>query len=76
MPRLEKDRHGEAIVHELVRSRSFDRASSEVWSGSATLDLFDAPGEELAALAPTRVGAGYRFTLGYSVDDLEVLTSL
>jgi acetoacetate decarboxylase len=76
LPRLERGRHEEPAVHELVRSRSFDRASSEVWEGTATLELFEAPGEELAALAPARVGKGYRLTLGYSVDDLEVLSEL
>jgi acetoacetate decarboxylase len=76
MPRLEKGRQSEPAVNELVRSRSFDRAASEVWEGSATLELFEAPGEELAALAPVKVGKGFRLTLGYSVDDLEVLTAL
>jgi acetoacetate decarboxylase len=76
MPRLERGRHDEPAVHELVRSRSFDRASSEIWEGSATLELYEAPGEELAALAPDRIGKGFRFTLGYSVDDIEVLTAL
>jgi len=75
-PRLEKGRHEEPAVNELVRSRAFDRSASEIWRGSATLDLFDAPGEELSALAPARVGSGWRFTIGYSVDDLETLTEL
>jgi len=73
---LRKGHHGEPAVHELVRSRSFDRSLSEVWEGSATLELFEAPGEELAALAPARIGRGFRFTLGYSVDDLETLEQL
>ena len=47
-----------------------------VWEGSATLELHDSPNEELAALAPVRVGKGFRLTLGYSVDDLETLTEL
>ena len=63
-------------MHELVRSRSFDRSASEIWEGAATLEFFDAPNEELSALAPVRVGKGFRFTLGYSVDDLETLTEL
>ena len=75
-PRLEKDRHDEPAVHELVRSKAYDRSASEIWTGSATLDFHDAPNEELAALAPVRVGAGWRFTIGYSVDDLETLTEL
>ena len=76
LPRLEKGRHEDPAVHELVRSVSFDRASSEPWEGSATLELFEAPGEELAALAPVQVGKGFRLTLGYSVDDLETLAEL
>jgi acetoacetate decarboxylase len=75
-PRLEKGRHEEPAVHELVRSRAYDRSASEIWRGSATLDFFDAPGEELSALAPVRVGSGWRFTIGYSVDDLETLVEL
>jgi acetoacetate decarboxylase len=75
-PRLERDRHDEPAVHELVRGRSFDRTTSEVWQGTATLELFDAPHEELAALAPARIGAGFRFTIGYSVDDVETLEEL
>ena len=75
-PRLEKGRHDDPAVHELVRSKGYDRSGSEIWEGSATLELFDAPHEELAALAPARVGKGFRFTLGYSVDDLETLTEL
>ena len=75
-PRLEKGRHEEPAVHELVRSVSFDRAGSEIWEGEATLSLFEAPGEELAALAPVRVGRGYRLTIGYSVDDLELVSPL
>ena len=75
-PRLEKGRHDDPAVHELVRSRAFDRSGSEIWKGSATLELFDAPGEEHSALAPARVGDGYRFTIGYSVDELETLTEL
>ena len=75
-PRLAAGRHDEPAVHELVRSRSFDRSMSEVWEGAATLELFDAPGEELPALGPARVGRGFRLTLGYSVDDLETLREL
>ncbi len=75
-PRLDKDRHDDPAVHELVRSRSFARSASAVWEGSATLELFDAPGEELSALSPVRVGKGFRFSLGYSVDELETLVQL
>lgn len=75
-PRLEQGRHEDPAVHELVRSVSFDRSGSEIWEGEATLEFFDAPGEELAALAPVRIGKGYRLTIGYSVDDLEHVADL
>ena len=76
LPRLAKGSHDDPAVHELVRSRGYDRSASEIWEGSATLDLFPAPNEEHTALAPVRVGKGFRFTLGYSVDDLETLEEL
>ena len=76
LPRLGKGRHDDPAVHELVRSLAYDRNRSEVWEGDATLELFEAPNEEHTALAPTRVGKGFRFTLGYSVDDLETLVDL
>jgi acetoacetate decarboxylase len=75
-PRLEAGRHDEPAVHELVRARSRDRSVSDVWEGTATLALHDAPGEELAALAPTRIGSGFRFTFAYTVDDLETVAEL
>jgi hypothetical protein len=74
--RLEAGRHDEPAVHELVRSRSRDRVLSEVWEGTATLSLLPAPGEELDALGPVRVGKGFRFSFGYTVDDLETVRVL
>ncbi|MGH3041614.1 MAG: acetoacetate decarboxylase family protein, partial [Gaiellaceae bacterium] len=50
-----------------------DRAISAIWEGSAELELFPAPAEELAALAPVRMGKGFRFTFAYTVDDLETV---
>ncbi len=75
-PRLAAGRHDEPAVHELVRARSRDRAISDVWEGSATLELLGAPHEEHAALAPVRVGKGFRFTFAYTVDDLETVVEL
>jgi acetoacetate decarboxylase len=72
-PRLAAGRHDDPAVHELVRARSRDRAISPIWEGPAELELYAAPGEELAALAPTRVGKGFRFTFAYTVDDLETV---
>jgi Acetoacetate decarboxylase (ADC) len=75
-PRLAAGHHGSPAVHELVGGVSRDRAISAIWEGSATLELFDAPNEEHAALAPVRVGRGFRFSFAYTVDDLETLRDL
>jgi hypothetical protein len=72
-PRLSAGRHHDPAVHELVRVTSRDRSISEVWEGSARLELFGAPGEEHDRLAPVRVGRGFRFTIAYSVDDLDIV---
>jgi acetoacetate decarboxylase len=72
-PRLESGRHDEPAVHELVRARSRDRQISPIWEGAAELELYPSPSEELAVLAPIRVGKGFRFTFAYSVDDLETV---
>jgi acetoacetate decarboxylase len=69
-PRLAADRHDEPAVHELVRARSHDRVIGPIWGGSATLELLAAPNEEHDRLAPVRMGKGFRFTFGYTVDDL------
>jgi acetoacetate decarboxylase len=74
--RLAAGHHDDPAVHELVRARSRDRDVSEVWEGEAELQLFDAPGEEHALLAPVRIGRGYRFTFAYTVDDLETVRQM
>jgi acetoacetate decarboxylase len=75
-PRLAAGRHDDPAVHELVRAVSRDRAVSPVWEGEAALELFGAPGEEHDALAPVRVGRGYRLTFAYTIDDLETVKEL
>jgi len=74
--RLEAGRHDDPSVHELVRARSRERSISEIWEGTASLELHVAPGEELAALAPVRMGRGFRFTFAYTIDDLETVREL
>lgn len=71
--RLAAGRHDDPAVHELVRARSRDRHVSEVWEGAAEFELSPAPGEEHTLIAPTDVVRGYRFTFGYTVDDLETI---
>lgn len=75
-PRLEAGRYDEPAIHELVRARSRDRFISDVWEGSATLEYFDAPADEHATLAPIKIGAGFRFTFAYTIDDLETVAQL
>ena len=75
-PRLSAGEHDSPAVHELVRALSRDRAISEVWEGIATLDFFGAPHEEHTTLAPIKLGRGYRFSFGYTVDDLETVKDL
>ncbi len=73
---LAAGKHTTPAVHELVRAHSRDRAVSEIWEGSATLELFGAPHEEHGALAPVRMGKGFRFSFAYTVDDLETVRRL
>mgnify|MGYP000035222600 CR=1 FL=1 len=75
-PRLAAGHHGDPAVHELVRACSRDRSASEVWEGSATLELWGAPNEEHDRLAPVRMGRGFRLSFAYTVDDLETVAEL
>jgi acetoacetate decarboxylase len=68
-PRLNAGLHDKPAVHELAGAVSRDRSTSEIWEGSASLELFRAPTEEHTALAPVRMGKGFRFTFAYTVDD-------
>ena len=63
-------------IFECFTEASMNRTISAIWEGSATLELLDAPHEEHAALAPLRVGRGFRFSFAYTVDDLETLRDL
>lgn len=75
-PRLAAGHHADPAVHELVRALSRDRSISPIWEGAATLAFAGAPNEEHDALAPIRIGRGYRFTFAYTVDDLETVADL
>jgi hypothetical protein len=46
---------------------------AEAWIGEGELNLPEAQGEELHALAPRRVASGFRYSLSYSVTDLKIL---
>jgi acetoacetate decarboxylase len=68
-PRLNAGLHDKPAVHELAGAVSRDRSTSEIWEGTASLELFRAPNEEHTTLAPVRMGKGFRFTFAYTVDD-------
>ncbi len=63
-PAIESD--GTGSMDELVTMSGYDGESSDVWKGEAELELFEAPGEELALLAPEDVIAGYYHRVGVS----------
>jgi hypothetical protein len=75
-PRLTAGRHYEPAVNELVMSLLHDLKIHNAWAGKARLTLPDAPREEIADLAPERIGIGFRASLSYTVKDLRVLTDL
>lgn len=72
-PELELSKQATPAVHELVRLKSRDVSISPVMKGEASLSIFDHPYTELFDLKPTRVNAGYRFTVATTIDDLELL---
>jgi acetoacetate decarboxylase len=57
MPNI--DPSAAASLDELVTMRSQDVELGPVWTGTPTVTLHDAPSEELAALAPVEMIAGY-----------------
>ena len=63
-------------VWELVRSVMSGVQRTEVWEGSASLDFFAAPDNELDALRPVTVRRGYRYSMTMTIEDLEVLRTL
>jgi len=75
-PDLAGGRHQQPLVHQLVQLKSRDVQVSPIWTGEAELSLLEHPYLELPALAPTRVLAGYRFSVAMTVDDLVPLQDL
>ncbi len=63
-PSLERDR---PPVHELSLVTTTDVAFGTVWRGDATLELGTSEFEELDLLAPRAVGAGWIYSMAFSV---------
>ncbi len=75
-PDLAAGKHDDPSVHELVQLKSRDVRFSTIWTGEAALKILDHPHLEIADLAPTSVGAGYRFSFAFTVDDVVLLKDL
>lgn len=74
-PRLAAGRHDDPAVDELVMAVNDDLRIVGMWSGEAELLFPHARGEEVHALAPVRMGLGYRFSMSTSISDLVTLES-
>jgi len=72
-PSLVKGKQQTPPVHELAMSLTDNITMVDLWAGDAELAIPELPGEELSALKPMRVSAGYRYGLSYSVTDLRIL---
>jgi len=72
-PRLVKGQQDRPAVNELTVSITDDLKLVELWRGEGQLAFPKVSGEELHALGPLKVGAGYRYGLSYSVSDLEIV---
>jgi acetoacetate decarboxylase len=75
-PTLQAGKHDEPAVHELVQLKSRDVQFSTIWTGDASLSILDHPHLEIGDLAPTSVGAGFRFSFAFTVDDVVPLKDL
>jgi acetoacetate decarboxylase len=75
-PRLSAGLQDRPAVHELVRSKLSNATRTDVWAGTASLSLFTAPDQELAALSPTTMRQSFRYSQAFQVDDLEVLEDI
>jgi hypothetical protein len=72
-PQLTAGKQETPAVDEIALSLTDDLAIVDVWAGSAELRIPEVAGEDLHALAPLRVGRGYRLGMAYSVTDLRIL---
>ena len=63
-PAIESD--GTMALDELVTMRGYDGEIADVWAGSATLELFKTPTEELSLLPPQEMIGGYFHRVGVS----------
>jgi hypothetical protein len=72
-PRLAAGYQDKPAVNELVMSIKEKLTVVEAWTGKGELNIPEANGEELHALAPCRILSGFRFSISHSVSDLKIL---
>ena len=72
-PRLVKGKQDEPAVNELTLSLTDNLKLVDMWAGEGKLEFPVVAGEEIHHLGPVKVGAGYRYSMSYSVTDLRVL---
>jgi hypothetical protein len=72
-PRLAAGHQDKPAVNELAMSITDNLTIADAWTGEGELNLREANGEELHALAPNRIESGFRYSLSYSVSDLKIL---
>jgi acetoacetate decarboxylase len=72
-PRLAAGYHNKPAVNELAMSITDNLTVAGAWVGEGELNIAEAQGEELHALAPSRIVSGFRYSLAYSVTDLRIL---
>lgn len=72
-PQLSAGKQDQPAVNELTLSLMDDLTFTDVWAASAELSIPVVAGEDMHAIAPVRVGRGYRFGMAYSVTDLPIL---
>jgi acetoacetate decarboxylase len=72
-PRLVAGSQDKPAVNELAMSITDNLTVANAWIGEGELNVPDVRGEELHALAPSRIVSGFRYSLAYSVTDLRIL---
>jgi acetoacetate decarboxylase len=72
-PRLAAGYQDKPAVNELAMSVTDNLTVVDAWVGEGELNIPDVQGEELHALAPSRIESGFRYSLSYSVTDLRIL---
>jgi acetoacetate decarboxylase len=72
-PRLAAGYQDKPAVNELAMSITDNLTVAGAWIGKGELNFPETNGEELHALAPSRIESGFRYSLSYSVSDLKIL---